>query len=97
MATSNEKRSIFERLPPEIISRVLNFMDAWEYRGLPCTCHYALELVNTTMMAENPFLRDEPEGPEKSMTGKLFILNRQYRAEMFTSCEGYSEIDDPDL
>jgi hypothetical protein len=33
-------------LPPELIFRILDFLDPLEYTGFPCTCQYALSLVN---------------------------------------------------
>jgi hypothetical protein len=43
---SNMESSPLGTLPPELIFRILDFLNPLEYTGFPCTCQHALSLVN---------------------------------------------------
>jgi hypothetical protein len=70
--------SLLGILPPELIFRILDFLDPLEYTGFPCTCQYALALVNKML--------DTPEGRGFTAIDK----NRKSRTAAFVEAKRLS-------
>lgn len=95
---ARHKRSIFDALPMELVSYILDFLDPLEYTGLPCTCRRALEITNTTIIAQLGLPQDTLDGTERTLTAKLLRLGRDYVKQMEQSdCGGSGDPANNDL
>lgn len=95
---ARSQRSVFDILPTELISRILNFLDPLDYTGLPCTCRRALDVTNATILAQLGTSQDTIHGTEMSLTAKWLRLRRDYVKQMEQSdCGGSGIFVDNDL
>jgi hypothetical protein len=98
-------------LPPELIFRILDFLDPLEYTGFPCTCQRALSLVNRMLDTPEDRSFTALDEDRRSRTAAFVEAERIFRDGNFPTAEsgweGLSDcadvcyfdesVDDPDL
>lgn len=90
-------------LPPELLYRILDFMDPCEYSGLSCACQSMLSIANQKLSTPENH-RIGPPGSYISRTAafvqlrkaELELLVQKYMDEMKYTCMCYGPPDEDD-